>query len=275
VIALRQIATLTISAASGLALRGDELVVIADDELTLSRYDLDGKPRGRTPLFAGTLPGEPRARKLAKPDLEALAALPDGRLLALGSGSAPGRDRAALIGDGVIELDLAPLYDELRGRFDRLNVEGACATADQMLLLTRRTGRQGANALVRLDLTRLLIAFERRTVDAGVLLGIEEIDLGAVSGTPLGFTDAAAWRGGLLYAAAAEVTDDPVDDGACVGCEIGWMDGTGAVRHREPVAPCVKLEGIAVTPDAKLFAVADADDRSRPAPLFSASLPFG
>lgn len=271
-LALQQIATLDVSAASGLALRGDELVVIADDELALSRYALDGTPRGRTTLFPGALPDEARARKLAKPDLEALAALQDGRLLALGSGSAPARDRAALIDDaGAIEIDLAPLYDELRQRFDRLNVEGACASRDEMILLTRRTGRQGRNTLVRLDLARLQTALERRVVDAGLLLGIEEIDLGSVSGTPLGFTDAAAWRGGLLFAAAAEVTDDPVDDGACVGCQIGWMDETGVVRHREPVVPCVKLEGIAVADD-RLYAVADADDRSRPAPLFSAVL---
>jgi len=125
-IALERIATLDVSAASGLAIVGDRLVVIADDELSLSRYDRGGRPCGRVRLFAGELPAEPGPRKLAKPDLEALAALPDQRLLALGSGSTKHRDRAAAIdGDAVVEVDLGPLYDALRDRLDRLNVEGA------------------------------------------------------------------------------------------------------------------------------------------------------
>jgi hypothetical protein len=279
VIALERIGTLDVAAASGLALHGGELVVIADDELALSRYGVDGQPLGRVQLFPGTLPEEARARKLAKPDLEALALLSDGRLLALGSGSAPARDRAALVSADraqVTEIDLAPLYEELHRRFDRLNVEGACETAGELILLTRRTGRQGMNALVRLDLATVLGGLERRRVEAAALIDVQEIDLGAMGGTPLGFTDAAAWRGGLLYAAAAEVTDDPVEDGACVGCEIGWIDQSGALGHREPVAPCVKLEGITVESNERrhrLLAVADADDRSRPAPLFAAVLP--
>lgn len=273
-IALDHIATLDVAAASGLVLVGDELVVIADDELMLSRYGLDGKPRGRTRLFAGSLPDEPRARKLAKPDLEALALLPDGRLLALGSGSAPGRDRAALVsGEQVTELDLGPLYGALRERFDRLNIEGACVLGDRLVLLTRRTGRQGRNALVRLDLAATMAVLASRRLDAGLVVDVLDVELGAVNGTPLGFTDAAPWGDGLLFAAAAEVTDDPVEDGACAGCVIGWLDRDGAVRHSLQVDPRVKLEGMAAGPDRRLFAVADADDRARLAPLFAGLLP--
>jgi hypothetical protein len=277
-IALQRIATLDVAAASGLALLGGELVVIADDELVLSRYTTGGEPRGRVRLFPGSLPAEPRARKRAKPDLEALACLPDGRLLALGSGSAPARDRAALVqGDRVTELDLGPLYDALRARMDRLNVEGACTRAGELVLLTRRTGRQGRNALVRLDLGAVMAALDGRSrrLDASLLVGVDEVELGAVDGTPLGFTDAAAWRGGLLFAAAAEVTDDPVEDGACVGCELGWIDGGGVLRQRARVAPGVKLEGIVAADDGRLFAVADSDDRATLAPLFAARLPDG
>lgn len=274
-IGLERIGTLDVAAASGLVVVGDELVVIADDELVLSRYGGAGEPRGRVTLFGGALPDEPAARKRAKPDLEALALLPDGRLLALGSGSAAGRDRAVLVdGAGVRAIDLAPLYEELRARFEPLNVEGAAVLGGELLLLTRRTGRQGRNAIARLDLAAAIGALARGRLEASLLLAVDEVELGAVDGTPLGFTDAAPWRGGLLYAAAAEVTDDPVLDGACVGCELGWMDATGAVRARRPVDPCVKLEGIAVRGD-RLVAVADSDDRARPAPLFAAEVPAG
>ena len=271
-ITLERIATLDVAAASGLVLIDGELVVVADDELALSRYGTDGQPRGRQPLFAGSLPDEPAARKRAKPDLESLVALPGGRLLALGSGSAAGRDRAALVdGDTVTEIDLEPLYSALRGQFDRLNVEGACAIGGELVLLTRRTGRRGRNALVRLDLDTSLAALEARRLEGDLIAAVQEVELGALGGAPLGFTDATPWRDGLLFSAAAEVTDDPVDDGACVGCAIGLLVD-GAVRWREPVDPCVKLEGIAAE-GRRLFAVADADDRARLAPLFTATLP--
>jgi hypothetical protein len=275
VIGLERIGTLDVAAASGLVVVGDELVVIADDELVLSRYGGAGEPRGRVALFGGTLPDEPAARKRAKPDLEALALLPDGRLLALGSGSAAGRDRGALVdGADVRLIDLAPLYRELRSRFEPLNVEGAAVLGGELLLLSRRTGRQGRNAIARLDLAAAIDALERGWLEASLLLAVDDVELGAVEGTPLGFTDAAPWRGGLLYAAAAEVTDDPVADGACVGCELGWMDATGAVRARGWVDPCVKLEGVAVRGE-RLVAVADSDDRALPAPLFAADVPAG
>jgi hypothetical protein len=273
VISLERVATLDVAAASGLVLIGDELAVIADDEMVLLRYGTGGEPRGRVALFGGALPDEPIARKRAKPDLEALALLPDGRLFALGSGSAAGRDRAALVdGDEVTPIDLGPLYRELRARIDPLNVEGAAALGRELVLLTRRTGRQGRNALVRLDLIAAMAALDARRLDSSLLLAVQEIELGVVGGTPLGFTDATAWRGGLLYAAAAEVTDDPVQDGACVGCELGWVDAGGAVRWRERVEPCVKLEGIAAGEDG-VYAVADSDDRALPAPLFRVPIP--
>jgi hypothetical protein len=277
VIPLHRIATLDVAAASGLALVGDELVVVADDELTLHRFGRDGQSRGCVPLFAGTLPVEPRARKKAKPDLEALTMLPDGRLFALGSGSKKGqrRDRGALVGgDRVVEVDLAPLYQALRGDFDRLNVEGACVLGDNFALLTRRTGRRGRNALVRLDLRALLAALDASEprLEAALLVRVDDVELGSVSGTPLGFTDAVAWEDGVLFTAVAEVTDDPVEDGACVACELGWMDRAGAIRQREQVEPCAKLEGIAVD-GARLYAVADADDRATLAPLYTAELP--
>lgn len=277
-IALERIATLDVAAASGMCRIGDELVVVADDELTLHRYGLDGSVRGRIVLLPGSLPDEARARKRAKPDFEALTALPDGSLLAIGSGSAAGRDRAAWIdrAAGSARLvDLGPLYAALRERIEPLNVEGACAMGDSLVLFTRRTGRAGANTLVRLDLEATVAQLASGRLDLGLVRGLEPVELLSVGDAPLGFTDAAPWRGGALYVAAAEVTDDPVEDGACVGCELGWIDPDGRVAWREPVEPCVKLEGITVDPDGVLHAVADGDDRAVLAPLFLARLPAG
>ena len=277
-IVLERIATLDVAAASGLCRIGDELIVVADDELTLHRYGLDGSVRGRIVLLPGSLPDEARARKRAKPDFEALTALPDGSLLAIGSGSAPGRDRAAwidLAAGAARIVDLEPLYAALRGRIEPLNVEGACAAGDSLLLFTRRTGRAGENTLVRLDLGATLAALAAGRLDPALLQGVEPVELLFVGGAPLGFTDAAPWRGGALYAAAAEVTDDPVEDGACVGCELGWIDPDGRVAWREPVEPCVKLEGITVDPDGLVHVVADGDDRAVLAPLFRARIPTG
>lgn len=274
-IALEHIATLGLAAASGLVRTGDELMVVADDELVLHRYGLDGTPRGEVRLFAGDLPDEPVARKAAKPDLEALTLLPDGRLLALGSCSRPWRERGALVhGDVVAEVDLGPLARALAGRFDRVNIEGGCVVGPHLLLLTRRTGSRGKNAIVRLDLSVVLetLAGAPARIEKAAVVDVIEVDLGAEQGVPFGFTDAAAWDGGVLFSAAAEKTDDPVEDGICVACTIGWLDAGFEVRRRWSVTPRAKIEGITIADDGVLFAVADADDRGVLAPLFRAVL---
>jgi hypothetical protein len=273
---LQRIATLSVSATSGLARVGDELCIVADDELFLHRYALDGTPRGQLRLFEGELPETPKARKKAKPDLEALCELPGSRLLALGSGSKPQRERGACIdGDTVTEVDLSALVAVLRGRFDRVNIEGAAVLAPHLVLLTRRTGKRGRNTLVRLDLARVSasLAADAPCVDGSALVDIVDVELGDEAGIPYGFTDAAPWKGGLLFSAAAEATDDPVEDGACTGCVIGLLDAQGRVVRRWPVTPRAKIEGIAVGDDGCLYAVADADDRDVLAPLFRATLP--
>lgn len=277
VIALEQIATLAVSAASGIVRVGDELWVVADDELELGRYSRDGRLLGRLSLFDGELPDDPRARKRAKPDLEVLVDLHDGQLLALGSGSKRKRMRGALVaGNAVVEVDLEPLYDQLAREIDRLNVEGASVLGDHLVLLTRRTGSRGRNTIVQLDLaaTRRALAKPTPKLTPKLLVGIVEVELGEVAGVPYGFTDATPERGRLLFTAAAEQTDDPVDDGVCVGCMIGRVDATGEVLARWPVTPLVKLEGITRLDDDTVLLVADADDRRVLAPLFRATIPI-
>lgn len=268
-----RVAELDVSAGSGLVRIGDELVVVADDRLALSRYGLDGTPRGTVRLFDGTLPEDPIARKHAKPDLEALVRLPGG-LLAVPSGSKRNRHRGAWIpgarGPAMVrEVDFSPLYDGLRAEFDKLNVEGAALLGDHLALFTRRTGRVGRNTIVRLRLLDLLaaLAMPRPRLPAALRVDVIDVALGDVDGTPLGFCDADGERGGAVFVAAAEATDDPVQDGRLVGCMLGRVDHEGRLCARWHVAPRVKIEGIAADGTGGLWAVADADDPSVPAPL--------
>lgn len=273
---LSKVGELDVSAASGLCALADRLCVIADDETFLAQYTFDGAPLGRTALFADALPDEHAARKRAKPDLEAMAALPDGRLIAFGSGSTARRERGALIdparGWSVRLLDLSALYGELRTALPELNIEGAVVVDERLVLLQRGNGRARANARIEIDLARTLAALAAgAALPAAALTAIATVALPDLAGVPLSFTDAAAHAGAVLFTAAAEDTDDTYADGVCTGSVVGELRGSevGWVRPVEPSA--CKLEGITCMNDT-LWLVADADDRTAPAPLFSARL---
>lgn len=275
-IALRPVGTLDVAAASGLLVGRQGLRVVADDQTTLTHASRRGVARGRLALVDDVLPSEHRALKAAKPDFEALADVPGLGALAIGSGSTPARDRAVLIqGARTTPVDLAPLYGTLRARFGDLNVEGAGVVGDRLALATRRSGSSGANRLVLLDLARTRRALRSRSPRLGgdLIVDVLPVDLGTLDGVPLGLTDLAPWKGGLLFAAAAEKTDDPVEDGVCVGSCVGWMDPSGRVRASYAVSPRgIKLEGIAAR-GHRLVAVTDADDPTRMSPVLEAPLP--
>ena len=95
-----------------------------------------------------------------------------------------------------------------------------------------------------------------------------------MDGVPFGVTDATVLgEGRLLFAACAEDTDDPYDDGACRGCIIGRVDARGRVLARWSVTPTLKLEGITMLRDGSALVVADADDAAIASPLLRAPLP--
>lgn len=287
-IATRRIAWLELSAASGLVRDGATVHVVADDEHVLDAYELPhGDRRGRVALLPDTeLPGEHRARKRLKADLECLALLPDRRLLALGSGSSDRRQRAV-----VLELpqlpgglpraprvvDLAPLYHDLGRRFPQLNIEGAAACGGLLRLLQRGNGRDAHNAVIDLDLPATLDALTRGCLTPELVRAVHTVNLGELQDVPLGFTDASPLdpaSARLAFVAAAEDTDDPYEDGPCPGSVMGVLDAAGAVEWVEPVEGGHKLEGLAVTRGEPALAVADPDDRARPAPLLEAAVRF-
>lgn len=287
VLDLTTIAALDVSAASGLVALGDRLCVVADDETFLAVFALDGTPLTRIALVADALPATHAERKRHKPDFEALALLPDGCLLALGSGSTEARMRGAWVepwpGARARSVDLAPLYARLRAEVPELNVEGAAVAGDALWLLQRGNGPARFNACIELDLARVLGSLaEHGRLDATALRAITRVTLGDLDGVPLSFTDAVAWPGGgLLFSAAAEDSPDTVADGPCAGSVVGVLS-EGRIIRASRVRPLCKIEGIALAcrgrdraaaPEA-LWLVADADDRQVPASLFRATLPF-
>ncbi|MBC8057983.1 MAG: hypothetical protein H7Y61_15540 [Rhizobiales bacterium] len=280
-----------LSAASGLVRVGRSVYVIADDELALGRFRQAGDaPGALVPLFDGDLPCAPKARKAAKPDLEALVLLPafagslGGALVALGSGSRANRQRGAwfaLDEDGELHgaphrVDLAPLFERLRPTFADLNIEGAFVSSGMLCLLQRGNTRAGENACIRAALDAF-IAWLQGDAAAPSVVSMDFFDLGDLDGVPLGFTDGTALPGGgWLFSAAAEDTADPYLDGRCVGSVVGQVDAAGVVRHVERLAGAPKIEGIAAAvADAdslQLWMVTDADDRRSPSLLLGAEL---
>ena len=260
-----------LSAASALVRVAERLFVVADDELHLGMFDLGDPAAGRlVRLFEGSLPAEKRARKAAKPDLEALALLPamagfsQGALLALGSGSTPGRQRGVLL--GLTEqaaprlIDLAPLYRPLHAQFADLNIEGGFLLGDEFLLLQRGNQGQASNAAVRYAWPALR-DWLLSTGAAPAPRAIQRLELGELQGVALGFTDGAALADGRwLFSAVAENTADSYNDGACLGAVIGLVEADGQVRRLAQLAGRWKVEGITLAADGSLLLVTDADD---------------
>lgn len=283
------------SAASGLVRRGDWLYVIGDDENHLGVFRHGGDDPGRlVPLLAGTLPEDHGARKAAKPDLEALTALPPfgphahGALLALGSGSTARRERGvlwALGEDGDLReeatvLELGPLYEALRPHVAELNVEGACVSGDRLLLFQRGNSEAGDNLVVSLSLGEVTerLGGGAATLEASEIEEIRAYDLGRHGSVGLSFTDADALPDGrVVFTAAAEDTSDPYEDGDVVGSSVGLLSAEGELEWIAPIAgDGLKVEGVdAVLSDGRIHVlmVCDADDPAVPSPLLSATLP--
>ena len=287
-VALTLVRNLPVSAASGLVRVAGVTHVVADDELHLLALPDDGPPQTLR-LLPGDLPADPRARKAIKPDFEALCRWHDG-LLALGSGSTAMRHRGCLVrpvaGDlslaSVTELDLTPLHTHLAARVPALNLEGAAVASDPLLgdslvLLQRGNGRGNRSALVSLDAAAVARALaDNAAWDASLVRDLHFIDLGDRAGAPLAFTDASPLPdGSLVFLAAAEDSPDTYRDGVLTGVAIGRLAPDRTIRWLTDVPAAPKLEGVhaELVGDAlHLWLVADPDDRSVPAPLFTATL---
>ncbi|MBA2504863.1 MAG: hypothetical protein H0V29_02845 [Thermoleophilaceae bacterium] len=284
-----------ISAASGVARRGDFVYVIGDDELGLGVFRLSKEaPGALRPVLSGELSAEPDRRKKEKPDLEALTLLPPftdrpfGSLLGLGSGSKPQRERGfvwGLAADGSlegepIELDLSPLYERLRESAPELNIEGASALGDRIWLFHRGNTEQGLNIVVDLPLTDFIDDVQRDgRIGCEGEVRTRVYELGELDGVPLTFSDATPLADELVvFTASAEPGSDPHGtDGEIRGSVVGMIDGDGQVNRLRTIDRKWKVEGVYASIDARVMDflfVCDQDDPAAASPLLSAAMPL-
>lgn len=285
------IGLLPVSAASGLVALQGMLWTVADDETSLIGSGPDGRWDQRFELVPDRLPAEPAARKRLKPDFESIAVLPDDRLFVLGSGSTPARRRGVVVDlrSRIVQgVDLTPLFRALETEFAELNVEGAVVYGDGLFLAQRGNGtraadsratiERGRNALIRLDLGRVLESMKRSGIGAEAIEAIVPVELPRLEGVPLGLTDLASDGTDIYFAAAAEDSASTYHDGACLGSVLGRLSLDGEVAALWPLAGREKIEGLVVrrsdgmSVDAWL--VSDPDDREVSAKLFRTD-PFG
>jgi hypothetical protein len=273
-----------VRAASGIARYGAGWLVVQDDT-THGAVWADGS--GRALRLVPAVEGldhfeESSGTKGLKPDLEAVVALPDGSVLALGSGSTEARMRAGLLAPSgeVTAADLAPTYARVTETLgvprDQLNLEGACLVGGALRWFQRGLPSAGApTASVDLDLDALVAAVRDGDPGGVAVSEVRRYDLGAVSGVGLAVTDAVALADGLvLVSAAAEDAATTYDDGPVVGSALALLDGDRLVDLVElPLldGAVSKVEGLALAGQRDdvldLVAVVDADDPAVPSLL--------
>lgn len=284
-----------VRAASGLARLGGRLVVAQDDAAFLALIDpatlsvsslvLPADDDGRRQFDKG------RGNKMRKGDLEACVAVPDlagtpAVVLVFGSGSAPRRDRIAVVRGGAEasaeDVDAARLYDVLRGWREfagsEMNIEGAAFVDGCVRLFNRGNGaaRDGFDAVdATCDLAwPALAAFLASPTDAEPPRAerVTRYDLGDLAGARLSFTDGTEDRGVVLFTATAEDSPDVVEDGAVAGSVLGVIDGRGArwapLRMQDGAPFLAKVEGVCAGDHGdEVFVVVDADDPEVPSSL--------
>lgn len=277
-----------VRAASALRRRGARLVIVQDDVNVLALHGDDGAIE---PVLLPLGPGGRRSfsdaagNKHAKMDLEACALLPDGRLLALGSGSTRAREQLVVLDPaGTLRgVGASALYAALRAepRFagSELNVEGAAVAGDALRLFQRGNGAptdsaQPVNATADLDLAELLAWLDGTAAEPPAPRRIRQYELGRAAGAPFSFTDAAALSDGrVAFIACAEASPDAVRDGAVLGCRFGLLDDDGAriadIHDPDGRPTTLKLEGLEPRPSSPdaFDVVADVDRADQPALL--------
>ena len=283
-----------VASASGVVRRGDFVYVIGDDLLSIAIFRLSRPEPGRVRrVLPGDLPAADDARKKAKPDLEALTALPPfgeapyGAIMGLGSGSGEGRDRGfvwPLEPDGDLRgdprvLDLAPLYRRLAGEIDHLNIEGACVMGDQLWLLHRGEHSHTRNVIAELSLAAVMESLRADlSLDPHELAAVRAYDLGELDGVPVTFSDATPLAGRLLvFTGSAEARGGEAADGAIRGSVVGTIDLDGDVRRLRTIDRRYKVEGVHASVDIGVIDflfVCDQDDPGTPSPLLSGSMPL-
>jgi len=274
-----------VRAASAVRRSAQRLVIVQDDVNVLVLEHEGAKTEAvLLPAGEGGLRSfdERRGNKHAKMDLEACAVLPDGRLVAFGSGSTHARERLVVFGpDAVVRtVDGSDLYASFRAetRFagSELNIEGALVVGDALRLFQRGNGAR-ARGLEPVNATLdLQVDAFSDWLDTGSALpassNIVQYDLGLAGDVPFTFTDAALMaEGRVAFLACAEASPDTYHDGVVLGSCFGIIDGRevrlGPIVNPDGSPAALKLEGIERRPGSELSfdVVADMDRPDEPA----------
>lgn len=271
-----------LSAASGLAVVGDLVFVIGDDEHHLAMFQKANTAAGKLlRLLPGDLPRDAKLRKAQKPDFEILLALPaingraGHRLLALGSGSTDLRNRGLELEIDAMGqlreaqmLDLQRLYAEIALLVPEMNLEGAVVKDDELLLFNRGNISKPETHILATKLSSLTTPNPLGPTVRKLLL------LPSVDGVPFGVTDACLLGDGtILLSAVAEATEDSYADGALVGSAAILLDERLEILTIQQFDRSLKVEGISgrrVATGIEMLCVTDADDPDKPAGLYSA-----
>jgi hypothetical protein len=156
---------------------------------------------------------------------------------------------------------------------------GAVTWHDTLLLAQRSNGRDPGDAIVVLDLKTVLDDLAQGHLSARALRAVVPVALGDLDGVPLGFTDLAAHAGGVHFVAAAEATDDPVEDAPCAGSIIGRLDAQFRIAGSARLRPDLKIEGLhhwkGEGARERWLLVADADDPASRSPLLTVATDRG
>ncbi len=268
-----------VRAASGIAVRGEDLLVIQDDASFIARVRGEDVTAIALPRGAG---GRRRfeialGNKLDKLDLEACVVV-DGELWAFGSGSLPVRETICrLRGEAAEEIAVvngARLYAQLRDAIGSLlNIEGVACIGDELWLFHRgNTGpsdRGPAVARVELAAVRRFLAGDAPPQ----IRAVDRYDLGEVAGIRIGFTDACAFGDRVFYVAAAEASVDAIADGLVLASQLGVIEGD--LVRAIPLAldgEPRKVEGLALSLQDRAWIVVDPDDPEVPTRLYEVEL---
>jgi hypothetical protein len=274
--------------ASGLEYFGDNIAIVQDDVPLIALRAPSGDVSAFGPPEAATAVN--LHTKATKWDLEAVTTFGErGRetLLAFGSGGTAARERIVVMTSDAamtsgVRVSLAAageFYTWLRRQrgfaSSELNVEGAAVARGQLVLAHRGTGVAGAparSAALALPLEGFL-AWLRGTSELPAPSWTREYDLGTEQGVPYGFAAlSTSAAGDLLFAASAESTASPLEDGQVLGSKIGILTESAAIatpltrgRRRAPI----KVEGILPMRDGteRAWVIEDADDPERAAAL--------
>lgn len=260
-----------VRAGSALVRYRHRLLLAQDDDYTLVWLDPTAEPVGIETVALHSESGA--MAKSLKPDFEAAAALSDGRILVMGSGSAESRRSVVLVDpitDGFALHDAGRLYDLVSDAVGHeINLEGVLEVSDGLLLFHRGNSGDG-NAIIVFDVNPENPAAARTRA-------VQRWDLGSVPGesgpVALTFTDADTdARGRHWYIAAAEDTPNAIDDGPVVGSAIGVMLQDQAhwvpITEADGSVSCRKYEGLVIDEDlTAAWLVTDPDDEHLSAEL--------